>query len=140
MSYDQGLAQRIRETLEERPGVTEKEMFGGLAFLLHGSMFVGIMQEKLMVRVGPTQYAAALAKPHAAPMDFAGRPMKGFIYVAPRGIESDAVLNEWVNFALDFVSTLPPKEAKPKSAPKRARVAKGSAAKPKPAARSARKA
>src|SRR5689334_1026542 len=107
MGYDQGLAQRLREVLEGQPNVAEKQMFGGLAFLLHGSMFVGIVHDDLMVRVGPTQHEAALARPHARPMDFAGRPMKGYVYVAPGGIEADAALAEWVHLALDFVSTLP---------------------------------
>jgi TfoX/Sxy family transcriptional regulator of competence genes len=124
MAYDQGLAQRLREVLEEQLDVTEKTMFGGIAFLLHGSMFVGIVHDDLMVRVGPAEHAAALARPHARPMDFAGRPMNGYVYVAPEGMESDAALAGWVHLALRFVSTLPPKEPKPERAPKRAAAAK----------------
>lgn len=127
MAYDQGLAQRLRELLEEQMNVTEKTMFGGVAFLLHGSMFVGIVKNDLMVRVGPAEHEAALARPHARPMDFAGRPMKGYVYLAPEGIESDAALAEWVHLALRFVATLPPKEAKPERAPKRASTKKVSA-------------
>jgi TfoX/Sxy family transcriptional regulator of competence genes len=119
MSYDQGLAQRLREALEEQPGVTEKEMFGGLAFLLQGSMFVGIVRDDLMVRVGPAQHQASLARPHVRPMDFAGRPMKGYVYVAPEGLDADAALAGWVRLALSFVSTLPAKAAKPERSPKR---------------------
>jgi len=141
MSYDEGLAQRLREVLEERSGVTEKQMFGGLAFLLHGSMVVGIIHDELMARVGPIQHEAALARPHARLMDFAGRPMKGYVYVAPAGIESDAALAEWVSLAVTFVSTLPPKEAPPERAHRPSAVTKVKApAKAKRAARASRKA
>ena len=137
MSYDQGLAERLREALEGRTGVTEKEMFGGLAFLLHGSMFVGIVHDDLMVRVGPAQHDASLARPHARPMDFAGRPMKGFVYVAPEGIDSDAALAEWVRLALSFVSTLPAKEATPERGPKRSTATKAKVRAPHPKAKPA---
>jgi TfoX/Sxy family transcriptional regulator of competence genes len=131
MAYDQGLAQRLREVLEERPDVTEKEMFGGLAFLLHGNMFIGIVHEDLMARVGPDQHDAALGRPHARPMDFAGRPMNGFVYVAPEGIDADAALAAWVDLALRFVSTLPAKEAKPERAKKPGSKAPAATAKAK---------
>ena len=62
-----------------------------------------------MVRVGPDHYAAALNKPHAREMDFTGKPMKGFVYVAPEGFESDDDLAGWVKICLDFVTTLPAK-------------------------------
>jgi TfoX/Sxy family transcriptional regulator of competence genes len=128
MAYDQGLAQRIREALEEERGVTEKEMFGGIAFLLNGNMFVGIVHEDLMVRVGPEQHDAALGKPHARPMDFAGRPMKGYVYVAPEGVVADAALAAWVRLGLGFVSTLPGKGVKPMRASRRSAPSKAKAA------------
>jgi TfoX/Sxy family transcriptional regulator of competence genes len=131
MAYDQGLAQRLREALEEQPNVVEKAMFGGLAFLLHGNMCIGIIHDDLMVRVGPEAHAAALARPHARPMDFAKRPMVGYVYVAPEGIESDTALAEWVSRAVRFAETLPPKEAKPERGPKGAGAVKGKAATPK---------
>lgn len=127
MAYDEGLAQRIREIIEDRPGVTEKEMFGGIAFLLHGNMFVGIVREDLMARVGPDQHEAALARPHARLMDFAGRPMKGFVFVAPEGIADDTALSGWIETALGFVTTLPAKGLAPERAKKA--VAKKAAAK-----------
>lgn len=109
MAYDEGVAQRIREVLDDRPGVTEKKMFGGIAFMLDGYMFVGVQDDALMARVGPDNHQAALARPGARPMDFTGRPMKGYVYVDPAGFESDEELADWVNECAAFVQTLPPK-------------------------------
>ncbi len=106
MPYDEGLAQRIRELMEERHDVSEKRMFGGLAFLVAGKMCVGVVRDELMVRVGPGEYAAALRRPHARRMDFTGRPMKGFVFVAPAGVESDAALRAWVECGVRFVRSL----------------------------------
>ena len=108
MAIDEGLATRIREALGAAP-VTEKKMFGGLAFLSRGHMFIGIAKEALMVRVGPDAHAAALRKPSARVMDFTGRPMKGYVFVDPPGYEDDADLAAWVRAGLSFVGTLPPK-------------------------------
>ena len=89
MAYDEGLAQRIRERLGAEPGVTEKRMFGGIAFLLHGNMAVGVSGDDLMVRVGPDRTDAALARPGTRLFDMTGRPMRGWILVGgwsrPRG-------------------------------------------------------
>ncbi len=85
MAYDEGLAERIREGLAEQRDVTEKKMFGGVAFMLRGSMFVGIVKEDLMVRVGAEAHEDALREPHARTMDFTGKPMRGYVYVAPPG-------------------------------------------------------
>lgn len=109
MAYDEGLAQRIRERLDEERGVTEKRMFGGLAFLVDGNMSVGVVGEELMVRVGADAYEATLALPHAREMDFTGRPMKGFVYVATAGFEGDEDLGAWVDRGLDFARSLPRK-------------------------------
>ena len=109
MAYDEGLAERIRGLLEERDGVAEKRMFGGLAFLVGGNMAVGIVKEELMVRVGPEAHAAALAEPHARPMDFTKRPMRGFVFVAPAGFEEDADLARWVGRGVRFAASLPRK-------------------------------
>lgn len=110
MSYDEGLAQRIRDVLEERRGVAEKKMFGGIAFMLDGSMFCGIVKEDLMVRVGPTRYEEALTQAHARPMDFTGKPMVGYVFVASGGYESDEALARWVAWGEAFVSTMPAKK------------------------------
>ena len=86
MTYDRELADRLRAALSTEPGVTEKAMFGGLAFLLHGNMAVGLSGQELMVRVGPEASDDALAHPHTRPFDMSGRPMKGWILVAPDGV------------------------------------------------------
>lgn len=109
MAYDEGLAQRIRETFEGQPGVVEKKMFGGIAFMVQGNMSVGVVGEELMVRVGPEGHEEALSQPHTRPMDFTGRPMKGFIYVEPEGIESDGDLQAWIDQGARHARTLPPK-------------------------------
>ena len=109
MPYDEGLAQRIRDVLEDRSDIAEKRMFGGLAFLLGGHMCVGVVGEELMVRVGAEGYEAAVREPHARKMDFTGRPMKGFVYVACAGFESDAKLRRWVGRGIRFASSLPAK-------------------------------
>lgn len=108
MSYDERLAARIRAVLAERGDVLERKMFGGLCFLVGGAMCCGIAKSDFMVRVGPELYEEALAQPHARPMDFTGRPLKGMVYVAPAGLRSRASLERWVNRALTFLATLPP--------------------------------
>ena len=87
----------------------EKKMFGGIVFMVNGHMSCGVDTEKLMVRVGPAQYESALARPFASEMDFTGKSLKGFVYVAPEGFETDEDLNSWVETSLDFVLSLPPK-------------------------------
>src|SRR5438105_5636943 len=96
MAYDLELAQRIRSTVAGRPGVTEKEMFGGIAFLRDGNMFVGVMKPGfgtiarggMMVRVGPSAHATALGEPHATPFEMGGRTMMGYVIITPEGAES----------------------------------------------------
>lgn len=109
MAFDEGLACRLSEIYTSIPGVVEKRMFGGLAFMVHGHMSCGVVNDTLMVRVGPDLYAQALARAHARPMDFTGKPLKGFVYVAPEGFESDEELMSWVQLSLDFVMQLAPK-------------------------------
>jgi len=109
MSYDEGVAERLRELFEDRRGITEKKMFGGLAFMYRGHMLVGIIEDSLMARVGPAEYANALAQANVREMDFTGKPMKGYVYVDPDGFESDADLSRWVGLCLRFNETLPVK-------------------------------
>lgn len=104
--YDLALADRIRKEVAGRRGVTEKEMFGGLAFLLRGKMFCGITGDALMARIGKDRYEAALAKTHVREMDFTGRPMKGYVFVEAPGLRTQKALAAWVTQCLDFVSTL----------------------------------
>lgn len=116
MAYDEGLAQRIRELLGERPDVTEKRMFGGIAFMVRGHMCVGIVKDDLMVRVGPDAHEKLVRQPHARAMDFTGRPMKGFLFVGSKGLESDAALERWVGHGLSHATSLPAKTVRDKIA------------------------
>lgn len=109
MAYDLGLAQRVREALAAHDEVTEKKMFGGVAFMVRGHMCCGITREDLMVRLGPDAYQQALGEVGARPMDFTGKALKGFVYVGPDGYEDDDALAGWVQRAAAFVRTLPPK-------------------------------
>lgn len=106
MAYDEGLAERIREILEGRARITEKKMFGGVAFLLGGKMFCGLAKNQLMIRVGPDGYDSALAQPHVRPMDFTGRPLRGYVYVAAAGYKTERALRAWIDRATAFVATL----------------------------------
>jgi TfoX/Sxy family transcriptional regulator of competence genes len=112
MAFDEGLAERIRDTLDSVAGVTERKMFGGLAFMLHGNMFVGVIGSMLMARVGPERYTAALQRPHAREMNFTGRPMKGYVYVGEAGTAEDADLAAWVATCRSYAATLPRKPEK----------------------------
>jgi len=109
VAYDEELAERIRRALAGRQGVSEKKMFGGIAFMLRGNMCCGIVGDELMVRVGPGRFQEALAEPHARPMDFTGRPMRGMVYVTPEGCRTDEALKRWVEQGLNFAATLPAK-------------------------------
>jgi hypothetical protein len=110
MAYDEGVAQRLRETYESfATPFVEKKMFGGLAFMVRGHMSCGVVGDTLMARVGPNRYAAALARPHAREMDFTGKPLKGFVYVAPEGFADDDALAGWVEASLEFVASQPEK-------------------------------
>lgn len=119
MAYDEDLAERVREALppEVMPRVTERKMFGGLAFMLDGNMVVGIVGDELMARLGPEAGDAALERPHVRVMDFAGRPMRGMVFVGPGALDGDR-LTQWVADCLSFVGTLPPKEPKKPKQPK----------------------
>ena len=110
MAYNEKLADRIRGIVGERPDLTERKMFGGLAFLLNGNMFCGITRDDLMVRVGPERFEEALAKPGARPMDFTGRPMNGMVFIGPEGYVEDKALQGWVQQKLDYAQTLPAKK------------------------------
>lgn len=121
MAFDEGLAERIRDVLVRTPHITERRMFGGVAFLADGHMFVGVIGDMLMARVGPANYAAALKRRHVREMDFTGKPMKGYVYVDPAGIAGDEELEEWVMQCRAFVRTLPAKHEN-EGVPKRKRA------------------
>jgi TfoX/Sxy family transcriptional regulator of competence genes len=110
MAYDQEFAQRVRELLAAEDGVTEKAMFGGLAFLVGGNMAVGVSNTaELMVRVGPDATDDALSRPHTRLFDMTGRPMKGWILVAREGVQTKRHLAPWVERGVRFARTLPAK-------------------------------
>jgi len=111
MAYDENLASRLRALLSELDGISERRMFGGLSFLRDGSLVCGVMGDTLLVRLGEAQASAALAEPHVRLMDLQRRPSRGTVYVDPAGCADDEALQGWVDRALGFVATLPPKPA-----------------------------
>jgi len=108
MAFDAELAQRIRDRMTAVAGVSERKMFGGLAFLTSGNMTVGVNGDDLVVRIDPEAMDDALAEPDVRPFDMTGRPMRGWIVVASDGL-SDDDLERWIDQARSYVATLPPK-------------------------------
>ena len=109
MAFDETLAARIRQHLARRKGVEEKKMFGGVGFLLHGNMLVGVWKDSLIARLGPDEGDLALLEPHVKEFDITGRAMKGWVLVGPEGVEGDEQLGGWIERATKFVKTLPAK-------------------------------
>jgi TfoX/Sxy family transcriptional regulator of competence genes len=104
MAYDEALADRVRKLLAGRNDVSERRMFGGLAFMVSDHMACGVLGPDLIVRVGPDGADEALAQPHARPFDFTGRPSRGIVYVGPGGCATDEDLTAWLDRGLTFVS------------------------------------
>lgn len=111
MGYDERTAERVRRILSRRRDVVEKKMVGGLSFIVNGSMWCGVTGTGLMVRVGPEARERALAQPYLRPMEFANRPLAGFVCVDPGGYRTDTALAKWVRRGIDFVSRLPAKKS-----------------------------
>jgi TfoX/Sxy family transcriptional regulator of competence genes len=109
MAYDEELAARAKEILEESVEPSERKMFGGIAFMVHGNMCCGVVKHDLMLRLDPEVAERALGDPNVRPMDFTGRPMKGFVFVSPEGTATEKQLRQRVRSALAFVETLPSK-------------------------------
>jgi hypothetical protein len=109
MAFDEDLAARVRDALSRREGVIEKKMFGGLCFMLHGNLLVGVWKDSLIARLGPDEGPAALGEPHVRAFDVTGRPMRNWVMVEPEGVEEDDQLTAWVGRAAAFVETLPRK-------------------------------
>jgi len=112
MAYDEALANRIRNAMGTDVSLSEKKMFGGIAFLHRGLMFVGVSGNKLMARVGQENYQDSLGRKHVREMDFTGKPMQGYVYVEAPGTTSEEQLNFWLQRCKQFVSTLPAKAPK----------------------------
>jgi TfoX/Sxy family transcriptional regulator of competence genes len=111
MAYDEDLADRARAVMPADTEVTERKMFGGLAFLLRGHMFAGIVGSELMVRIGDEAAQRALELAHVREMDFTGRPMKNMVFVQPAGLRGPELVR-WVTAAADHARTLAPKQRK----------------------------
>ncbi len=109
MPFDEDLAARVRELFERRRGVVEKKMFGGIGWMLHGNMCVGVLNDTLVARVGADDTEAALAEPYARPFDFTGKALSGWVLVDAPGVDSDDDLAAWVQRSITFTQTLPRK-------------------------------
>jgi len=109
MAIDQELAERVRQSLAGRPGLSEKKMFGGIVFLLKGKISCGVYGQELLVRLAPETTDEALRRPHTRLFDISARVMKGWVLVHPDGIASEAGLAEWVNIGVSFAAALPAK-------------------------------
>jgi TfoX/Sxy family transcriptional regulator of competence genes len=109
MAFDDRLAERVRDVLAAVPDISERRMFGGLAFLVGGHMACGVVGSDWMLRLGEAGADAALERSHVRPMDFTGRPMRTMVCVAAEGIGADSALRRWVECTIDYVRTLPPK-------------------------------
>jgi TfoX/Sxy family transcriptional regulator of competence genes len=109
MAFDEQLAGRIRTHLGKRPGLSEKKMFGGIAFLMKGNMCCGVHRDALIVRLDPADTDRALAEPHTRVFDLTGRPMKGWILVDSKGLATAAQLGTWVDRAAKYAGSLPAK-------------------------------
>jgi TfoX/Sxy family transcriptional regulator of competence genes len=108
MAYDEALAERVRMALAKQPGVTERKMFGGIGFMVRGNMACGIVKDELMVRVGPEQHEKLIKEPGARLMDFTGRPMSGFLFIASKALDGRG-LSTWVRRGVAYASSLPKK-------------------------------
>ncbi len=109
MAYDEGLANDIRAIIGAHPALSEREMFGGIAFMIHGNMAVGVSGDELMVRVGKDAHDTAVARPGARIFDMGPRPMRGWIAVSAEGMTTDADLERWVRQGVAFATSLPAK-------------------------------
>jgi TfoX/Sxy family transcriptional regulator of competence genes len=108
MAYDEELAERIRDVIDTSREVSERKMFGGLAFMVGGNMACGVVTDKLMLRLGPEGTLAALSQPHVREMDFTGKAIRTMVFVEPDGL-GGAELARWVTEAVSYAASLPPK-------------------------------
>ncbi len=110
MPYSEILAKRISKLLMHPKGLVEKKMFGGICYMLKNKMMAGIAKNKLMIRCMPDEYEKLLKKPHAGEMDFTGKPLKGFLYIADLGIKTDKQLQYWLDVGIEYALKSPPKK------------------------------
>lgn len=109
MAYDEKLAERMRARLKGTRNLTEKKMFGGVGFLIHGNMACGVIKQDVILRLSDDDFGAALRKKHVRVFDMTGRPMQGWVFVAPAGVSTDRALHAWMDKAVGFARSLPPK-------------------------------
>lgn len=109
MAYNAGLADDIRSRIGNRTDLTEKEMFGGIAFMVGGNMAVGVSGDDLMVRVGQETYDDALAETGVREFDMSGRPMRGWVLVSDKGYSTETDFSSWVERGVTYAESLPPK-------------------------------
>jgi TfoX/Sxy family transcriptional regulator of competence genes len=109
MAFDEVLAARVRQVLGDTEGLSEKRMFGGLAFLVNGNMACGVHGEDLVLRIDAQEGEAMLGEPHVRVFDMTGRPIKGWVLVGPAALATDDDLSSWVAKGVRFASSLPPK-------------------------------
>jgi TfoX/Sxy family transcriptional regulator of competence genes len=104
MAYNEKLANRIREALQHLPNIEEKEMMGGLTFMVNNKMCVGIIKDEMMCRINPDFHDAAIEKIGCRTMDFTKRPMKGYVMIDDTGMKSKKDFDYWLNLSLEFNS------------------------------------
>jgi hypothetical protein len=121
MTFSERAIYQIRKAMKHTPGLSERHMYftsraawpheltRGVTFMVRGNMCCGVLDEHLVVRVGPDEYEGALREPHTRPMDFTGRALHGFVYVDRKGFANDRSLKRWIDRGMSFVATLPPK-------------------------------
>ena len=109
MAFNASLTDRIRPRLQSHKGFTEKRMFGGVAFLLNGNMCCGVHADSMIVRLNPADTDKALSSKHVRIFDLTGRPMKGWILVDAKGLAKDGDLSKWMDMAVRYAASLPPK-------------------------------
>ncbi len=106
MAYNEEIAKRIQQAIALFPeDFTEKKMFGGIAFLYHGKMTVGVVKDDLMVRVMGNKMESVLQQEHVRPMDFTGKPMKEFVFVSPQGFKNEEQLQHWIEMGLEHAKS-----------------------------------
>ena len=109
MAYNEKLTQRVRALLQQTPGMEDKKMFGGVGLLIYGNMACGVLNDDLIVRVGPEEYENALALPNTREFDITGRVMKGWVMVSVKETTTDGELSDWVKRGVSFAQSLPKK-------------------------------
>jgi TfoX/Sxy family transcriptional regulator of competence genes len=115
MAFSEKLAQRIREGLADLPQVEEKQMFGGVCFMMNNKMCMGVVKDEMMCRIDPAMEETALEMNGCRPMDFTGRPMKGYVYVSDEGMKTRKAMEYWIGLCLDFNSRAKASKKKSKS-------------------------